>query len=129
LAEVMIHELAPLYEHSPDDIKIEIIGTKPGEKMYEELMNQEETRRALELKRYFVVQPAFNCKYREINYKYADIENNIVTNPYNSNNEEPLSKHQLAIFLKENNLLVEDPGESRHPAERHWPNGNCIHNT
>jgi len=129
LADVMIRELAPLYEYSPENIQIKIIGTKPGEKMYEELMNQEETRRALELKRYFVVQPAFNCRYREINYKYADIERNIVVNPYNSNNEKPLSKHQLAIFLKENNLLEEDSTAFQHPAERHWPNGNCIHNT
>jgi len=129
LAEVMIQELAPLHEHSPDDIRIEIIGTKPGEKMYEELMNQEETRRALELKKYFVVQPAFNCRYREINYKYADIESKTVINPYNSNNENPLSKHQLAIFLKENNLLEEDRTAFQHPAERHWPNGICMHST
>lgn len=123
LAEVMIQELAPLYEHSPENIQIKIIGTKPGEKMYEELMNQEETRRALELKRYFVVQPAFNYRYREINYKYADIENKVVTNPYNSNNEKPLSKNQLAKFLKENDLLKEDITAFQHPAERHWPNG------
>ena len=129
LAEVMIDELASSFGHRPTDIKVEIIGTKPGEKMYEELMNQEETRRALELKRYFVVQPAFNCRYREINYKYADIESKTVVNPYNSNNEKPLSKHRLARFLKENNLLEEDNTAFQHPAERHWPNGNCIRNT
>ena len=128
LAEVMIQELAPLYEHSPDAIQIEIIGTKPGEKMYEELMNQEETRRALELKRYFIVQPAFSCRYRDINYEYADILSNTITNPYNSDNETPLSNDQLTTFLKENNLLEEDPTELQHPAERHWPNGTTEHN-
>ena len=119
LAEVMIKELAPIYGHSSNDIQIKIIGTKPGEKMYEELMNEEETRRAFELKRYFVVQPAFGCRYRNIDYKYADILNNTVTKPYNSDNEIPLSKNQLAKFLRENNLLEEDPSEFYHPAERY----------
>ena len=47
LAEVMIEELAPKYGHNPDHIGIEIIGTKPGEKQYEELMTLEEVRRAV----------------------------------------------------------------------------------
>ena len=122
LAEAMIDNLAPIFGHKPTDIKIEIIGTKPGEKMYEELMNQEETRRALELKRYFVVQPAFDCRYRGINYEYADILSNTVINPYNSDIETPLTKNQLIKFLKENNLFEEDSTEFQHPAERHWPN-------
>jgi len=125
LAEVMINELAPVYGYSPDKIRIEIIGTKPGEKMYEELMNEEETRRALELKRYFVVQPAFSCRYRDVNYEYADIISDTVTNPYNSANETPITKEQLSLFLNKNNLLEEDLSECQHPAERHWPNGIC----
>ena len=67
LAEVMIEVLAPQFGHQPGNIGIEIIGTKPGEKMYEELMSQEETRRSLELPRYFSVLPAFKGfvpKYR-----------------------------------------------------------------
>ena len=123
LAEVMIQELAPAYGHSPGNIQIETIGAKPGEKMYEELMNEEETRRAFELKRYFVVQPAFGCRYRNIDYKYADILSKTVTNPYNSNNEEPLSQKELAAFLKENDLLEEDDKGLYYPAERYWPNG------
>ncbi|MBW1613696.1 MAG: polysaccharide biosynthesis protein [Deltaproteobacteria bacterium] len=123
LAEVMIDELAPMFGYKPADIRIEIIGTKPGEKMYEELMNHEETRRALELKRYFVVQPAFKNIYRNIDYNYPDILNKTVVNPYNSGNEAPIHKDQLSKFLKDNNLLEEDPTEWQHPAERHWPNG------
>jgi len=73
LAEVMIKELARVYGHSSEDIRIETIGTKPGEKMYEELMNHEETRRALELERYFVIQPAFKSTYQKINIEYPGI--------------------------------------------------------
>jgi len=38
LAHVMIEELAPRYGFDPVDIKIENIGSKPGEKLYEELL-------------------------------------------------------------------------------------------
>lgn len=108
LAEAMIQELAALYNYRPETIQIENIGVKPGEKMYEELMNLEETRRAWELKRYFVVLPAFTGLYRNINYTYADIVSRTVTSPYHSGNETCLSKDQLAEFLRKNNLLEND---------------------
>ena len=59
LAEVMVENLAPVYGHEAKDIEIKIIGHQPGEKLYEELLNMEETRRSWELARYFVVLPAF----------------------------------------------------------------------
>lgn len=121
LAEVMIRELAPKYGYKIEDIGIEYIGSKPGEKMYEELMNNEEIRRALELERYFVVMPAFRGLYRNIAYEYPNIVSHKVTNPYHSGNEEPLSQGQLLDFLRENELL-EETEEKGHPAERHWPN-------
>ena len=108
LAEVMIQELAVLYDHRPETIQIENIGVKPGEKMYEELMNLEETRRAWELEKYFVVLPAFTAVYRNINYAYSDTVSRTVTNPYNSGNEALLSKDQLADFLRKNDLLQDD---------------------
>jgi len=119
LAAVMIDELAHFYGHSPKDIPIEIIGAKAGEKMYEELMNEEETRRAWELSRYFVVLPAFTSLYRNIHYDYTTIFTKQVNNPYNSKNEPPLTKQELLNFLKKNRLL--DEPVSEHPAERFWP--------
>jgi len=105
LAEVMIQELAPVYGYSPEEIPIKTIGVKPGEKMYEELMNFEETRRSWELERYFVVLPAFTHIYRDINYEYPDVRSKEVGNPYHSENTPPLSKDQLAAFLRDNSLL------------------------
>jgi FlaA1/EpsC-like NDP-sugar epimerase len=121
LAEVMIEELAPLYGHDREDIAIGTIGTKPGEKMYEELMNLEETRRVWELDRYFVVLPAFKSLYRDINYDYAAVVSKTVENPYHSGNEEPLTKAQLREFLIRNNLLEEGAIVRQHPMERYWP--------
>lgn len=109
LAEVMIEELSPHFGYDPQAIQVEIIGAKPGEKLYEELMNFEETRRALELESYFVVLPAFQSLYKQIEYDYKDIQSNTVTNPYHSGNEKPLSKLELSAFLHENNLLFDDP--------------------
>ncbi|GAB6059671.1 polysaccharide biosynthesis protein [Desulfonatronum parangueonense] len=108
LAVVMIREIAPDCGLDPQDIEIKTIGTKPGEKMYEELMSMEETRRAWELERYFVVLPAFANLYRNIEYKYDDLVSKEVTNPYHSGNEQALSQERIAMFLRQNNLLQGD---------------------
>jgi len=42
LAEVMIEELAPRYGYKPEDIKIKYIGIRPGEKLHESLLAEEE---------------------------------------------------------------------------------------
>jgi FlaA1/EpsC-like NDP-sugar epimerase len=128
IAEVLIDELSPIFGISPEKIKIKKIGTKPGEKLYEELMNIEETRRAIELERYFVILPAFTCAYRQINYIYEEIISNSVSTPYHSGNVALLSKKELIKILRENNLLIEKSEHAKHPAERYWPDGNRIIN-
>lgn len=108
LAEIMIEELAPLFGHESRAIRVEVIGCKAGEKMYEELMNLEETRRALELERYFVVMPAFMGVYRNISYEYPNVVSQSVATPYNSANDlVPMAKDELVDFLRSNGLLRE----------------------
>jgi FlaA1/EpsC-like NDP-sugar epimerase len=119
LAEVMIQELAPKFGYDPKKIDIRVIGSKPGEKLYEELMSEEETRRSLELERYFVVMPAFTALYRNIKYEYDHVLSKSVERPYNSANETALSKKELKEFLHENGLLEEDVAYK--PDERYWP--------
>ncbi|WP_299160681.1 polysaccharide biosynthesis protein [Accumulibacter sp.] len=119
LAQVMIMELAPYYGHKPDDIEINTIGTKPGEKLYEELMSDEETGRTQELEKYFAVLPSYRSLYREINYEYPGVVSNKVDNPYHSANERSLSQVELNDFLLHNELLAESMPQ-QHPAERFW---------
>lgn len=121
LAEVMIAELAKSYGYEENDIGIEMIGTKYGEKLYEELMSQEETRRSIELKDYFVVLPAFRDIYRNIDYTYPDIVSDQVTNPYISADEQCLALDELKEFMIRSSLLEEDISEQEHPERRYWP--------
>ncbi|CCK78991.1 polysaccharide biosynthesis protein [Desulfobacula toluolica] len=121
LAEVMIEELAPRYGYNPYDLKINTIGTKPGEKLYEELMSDEETFRTWELERYFAVLPAFRSLYREIDYSYADVLNTTLDKAYHSANEPALNKNELLDFLLTNNLIEEFDERRTQPPERYWP--------
>ncbi len=118
LAKAMIYTLAPLYGFGPEEIEITAIGTKPGEKLYEELMSDEETRRSIELADYFAVLPAFRGIYHDIKYDYGDLVNDRVTNPYVSADEESLSVEAIGRFLESNHLLDKPEEES---ARRYWP--------
>jgi len=105
LAEVMIELLAPKYGFIPSEIDIIEIGAKPGEKLYEELMSNEEVYRSMELKDMFVVTPAFKSIYRPIEYGYPAIVTIEVSKPYISSLEEPLDKKELESYLVENKII------------------------
>lgn len=121
LAEIMIRELGKEFGFVPDQIPITTIGTKPGEKMYEELMSVEETRRSIELPQYFSVLPAFKGLYRNIKYDYPEIISKTVTKPYHSGDGEYLTVQALQEFLEKNGLLHEDYKQFENPQERYWP--------
>ncbi|NNC90387.1 MAG: polysaccharide biosynthesis protein [Akkermansiaceae bacterium] len=121
LARVMIRELGPVYGHDPEAIRIETIGAKPGEKLYEELMSDEETRRAVELDRYFSVLPAFRGIYQEIDYNYDGVIRETLDHAYNSQAEEVMTPDELTRYLRENGLLDDDRGELQLPPKRFWP--------
>jgi FlaA1/EpsC-like NDP-sugar epimerase len=105
LAVAMIEELAPRYNRTPEQIEIVEIGVKPGEKLYEELMNSEETRRTVELKDYFSVLPAFRGVALSVDYSYPNTVSTTVDKPYISEEEVPLTKEEIKQFLRANNLL------------------------
>jgi FlaA1/EpsC-like NDP-sugar epimerase len=107
LAAVMIKELAPRYGFAPNDIEIKTIGSKPGEKLYEELVNDEETRRTVELPRYFVVLPAFQSVYEPIEYAYPGMREINLEQPYNSSVGPVMSRMELHDYLIKHNLLGE----------------------
>lgn len=108
LAKVMIEELAARYGHDPEQIEIVSIGAKPGEKMYEELLSEEEIRRTLELKEFFAILPAFKSVYQQIDYRYDGVSADAIDRPYNSRLETPLPLDALRAYLLTHRILEGD---------------------
>lgn len=103
VARVMVEELAPVYGH--DHVEIVTVGTKAGEKLYEELMNEEEVRRTVELDRYYSVLPAFKAVYHDVEYDYEGAVPTTVSEAYNSANAEPMTRDELRRYLSQHGLL------------------------
>jgi FlaA1/EpsC-like NDP-sugar epimerase len=101
LAEVLIENLAKRYGHRKEDIGIEIIGTKPGEKMYEELMTEDEALRSLEREEMFIILPEITdniLKFNESVYNATQIR----SKDYVSKDATPINKDEIqAILLKD----------------------------
>jgi len=63
LANVMMEHFAPRYGYKPEEIQINTIGIRNGEKMYEHLMNEEEARYAYETEDMFIVLDKANLSH------------------------------------------------------------------
>ena len=108
LAHSMIDLVAPRVGRRAADVNIEYIGKKPGEKLYEELMTQEETARAVELRDMFLIRPAFPPLYEDLDYVDGNkVLAEQVTNPYVSANEPALTRPDVDEFLRVHRV-VED---------------------
>jgi FlaA1/EpsC-like NDP-sugar epimerase len=105
LAITMVEELAPRYGYDPQAVAIRVIGPKPGEKYYEELMNEEEIRRTIELERHFVIVPAFRPNCRRVEYTYPNMLDQRPEQPYNSSTAAPMSREDLRQYLRDHRFL------------------------
>jgi FlaA1/EpsC-like NDP-sugar epimerase len=106
LAQAMIELLAPQAGYEPEEIPIEFIGAKPGEKLYEELMSAEEVSRALELPTMYVIRPAHRAFYQDIKYRYDDVLPTLDNlRPYISSEETPMGREEIKQYLKHWNVL------------------------
>lgn len=108
LAEVMVGLIAPVYGHDPAKIEIARVGNRPGEKLYEELMNDEETRRSFDSEEFFVVLPAFRNIYGDTDYTYDGLPLGPVQSAYNSAGVRPMTKPQIEEFLMLANVLPDE---------------------
>jgi FlaA1/EpsC-like NDP-sugar epimerase len=108
LARAMIELLAPVYGYEAKAIKIQYFGVRPGEKLYEELMSDEEVPRALELPQVFAVLPALQSFYHQINYHYQEkVQVRSVSRPYVSSQEKPLNLAEVKSYLLKNKVISE----------------------
>ena len=83
LATSMIQYLAPRHGYEPARIPIRIIGSRPGEKMFEELTNSEEVRRTFEWQNFLVVKPPFSGRGVNI-FDDWERQGTPLREPYNS---------------------------------------------
>lgn len=103
LAQVLIEEFAPRHGHDSRRIELKTIGAKPGEKLFEELLNEEEVRRALELENYYVIVPAFGNE--GVRYEYPGMRKVSAHGGYNSQKSQALSPDELRNVLRRSRAL------------------------
>jgi FlaA1/EpsC-like NDP-sugar epimerase len=108
LTRVLVKMVAPLYGIDPKDIAINITGARAGEKMWEELSTDEESRRILEGDRYLCVLPSVNDITTDIEKCYEKLGLKRSTCIYNSEHEPKLSDDDIAEFLMLDGVLPVD---------------------
>jgi len=107
LATVMIRLLAPVGGRLAEEVQIDVTGPRPGEKLYEELLSEDEADRAISVGAYLIVPPQ-QGKGRGETATYPGLGSQ--TRPrqsYASNRELPLTQSEIEAFLKDNALLPE----------------------
>ena len=85
------------------EIEIVEVGAKPGEKMYEELMNDEEVRRTLEHSDFFVILSAFADQDAPGLAHLKDRPR--PDRPYNSAQEPAMTQAELREYFRSRDLL------------------------
>ena len=95
---------AVIEEISPNYSKIKDIGTKPGEKPYEELMTTEESKRSLETEKMFILLPEMKELLQRNDYTYENARKAPVKS-YTTGDAEFLSKDDIKRFLREAQLI------------------------
>jgi FlaA1/EpsC-like NDP-sugar epimerase len=95
LAEIMIEELAPKYGFEFDQIKLETIGVRPGEKLHESLFTQEESAYIHETEDVFILKNSILDKPNVEKYKDYSYDSS----------QRLLSKEELRKLLKTQGIV------------------------
>ena len=102
LAEVVIEETCQKEQLDPKKIKVEVIGLRPGEKMYEEMMTVEESDTAFELeKMYAISSQTFYAKTLKSNPDWIPA----AKKGYSSESDTLLTKKEIRDMLLTQHLI------------------------
>ena len=102
LAEIMIEEFAPEYGYTPNEIEIKNIGKRAGEKLYEELMTEDEAENTYENEEMFVVLPQTVDIVAKPSYKLKENFKKTQKREYSSKSESVklLTREEVKAMLK-----------------------------
>jgi UDP-N-acetylglucosamine 4,6-dehydratase/5-epimerase len=100
LANVMIKDLAALYGQNPKMIKINQIGTRSGEKLFEELMTESEAIRALESDEMYIILPETLPFEKPLNYSITQEFQKSALSNFSSDNTRLITKKEISVLLR-----------------------------
>lgn len=106
LAEIVTEETCKAMNLDYSNVDIQTIGLRPGEKMYEELMTDEESKFAYDLgKMYAVIPTTFSIeKYKKFYSSFSKAK----IGSYKSSDERVLEKEEVKKLLIDENLMEGD---------------------
>ena len=100
LAETMIDAYGPAVGNPPDTVETEIIGPRPGERMHEKLISNDEVQNTIEKSDMFIIYPEIDLD----NYQRRE-ETISLTSEYTSANGEPMSSDKLLNLIDRADVL------------------------
>ena len=107
--EVFVEEYCKANNLVSEDIKLRVIGLRPGEKRYEELMTYEESKFANEYNDMFAILPMFGNNDIDKQNKNHNVKK-AVQKSYNSAFEPLMSRDQIRKLILEENLVNDREG-------------------
>lgn len=102
LAEVVVEETCLKLGIKKEEVELQTIGLRAGERRFEELMTKEESESAFDLGNMYSVVSSMTSEYLS---KFYENHDRVRVGSYNSNDEIPLSKEEVRNLLKEEGLL------------------------
>jgi len=99
LARVMIQDLASSYGHRPQDLRIKIVGKRDGEKLYEELMSDDEAERAWESDDMFMILPRILSYDEPFKYPVDPLFRKTRVREFSSHNTRILTPEEIREIL------------------------------
>jgi UDP-N-acetylglucosamine 4,6-dehydratase len=88
------------------DVQIRRIGARPGEKLYEELISEEEQSRALDIGRFLVIPPERPAEAPGVAKSFMFPDSQPVTREWHSGKEKLMSRQEIVAWLREHNVLA-----------------------
>ncbi|MCY6370406.1 SDR family NAD(P)-dependent oxidoreductase [Clostridium ganghwense] len=102
IAEIVVEETCSKLNINREEVEIQNIGLRAGERRFEELMTVQESELAFDLNNMYAVIPS---TYAEIISKFYKEEKRVEVGSYNSHDIEPLTKEEVRKLLKEEGLV------------------------